>query len=185
MLKCRCLFVNLIFYKEEVMRFFALLTIVVLLFGVIAVDAQDGKTNFTGKWTLNADKSNQGGGGRGMRGFGATKMVIEQKDNKLIVESFSKNRDGDEVSSKAAYTLDGKKSKNETNRGASVSIAKWSKDGKVLTINSERTFGRGDRTFTMESTEKWSLKNNTLTIESTMSTPRGDRESKRVYDKAK
>ena len=173
------------------MRLFSLLTIVVLLFGVIAVDAQDGKTNFSGKWTLNADKSNQGGGGEGRgsrgggRGMGASKMVIQHDGDKFIVESFRQNRDGDEIATKVTYTLDGKKVKSENERGSSVSVAKWGKDGKTVTIISERTMGRGGQNFTMETTQTWSLKDNTLIIDSIMSSQRGDRESKAVYDKAK
>jgi hypothetical protein len=172
------------------MKLFSLLTIVVLLFGVIAVDAQDGKTNFSGKWTLNADKSDQGGGGGrggrgGGRGMGASKMVIEHDGDKLIVETFRKNRDGDEISTKVTYSLDGKKVKSENDRGSSVSVAKWGKDGKTVTIISERTMGRGGQNFTMETSQIWSMKSNILIIDSVMSSQRGDRESKAVYDKAK
>ena len=84
-----------------------------------------------------------------------------------------------------AYTLDGKKSKNDLNFGTQESVAKWSKDGKMLVIESTMDISRGDRDITIESTEKWSLDKDTLTIERTRSTPRGDRTSKAVYDKVK
>ena len=117
------------------MRLFSFLTFVVLLFGVIAVDAQDSKTDFSGKWTLNADKSELGsggrggrGGGRGGRGMSALKMVVEQKDNKLIVETFRQGRDGNEMSTKVTYNLDGKRGKNDTGRGEMIYVAKWEKE---------------------------------------------------------
>jgi len=114
----------------------------------------------------------------------ASKMMIEQKDNQLVVETFRKNRDGEDVSTKATYTLDGKKCKNDSNWGTRESTANWSKDAKMLIIESTRNMSRGDREFTMESTEKWSLEQNVLTIETTRSTPMGERTSKVVYDKA-
>jgi len=166
------------------MRLIALFTVAVLLLGAIVVSAQEAKPNFSGEWVLNADKSTQPEGPGGRRGgMMASKMTIEQKDNQLIIESVRKNRDGEDVSTKATYTLDGKKCKNDTNFGTRESTANWSKDGKMLTIESTMNMSRGDREFTMESTEKWSLDKNVLTIETTRSTPMGDRTSKVVYDK--
>jgi len=166
------------------MKAIALFTVIILLIGVVAISAGESKMDFSGTWVLNADKSDLGGGRGGSRGFrGNSKMVVEQKDNKLIVETFRKNRDGEEVSNKNTYTLDGKESKNDSNFGTQVSTANWAKDGKSLTIKSSRTFSRGDREITMDSTEKWSLDKDTLVIESTRSTPRGERKSKAVYEK--
>ena len=166
------------------MRLIALFTVAVLLLGAIVVSAQEAKPNFSGEWVLNADKSTQPEGPGGRRGgMMASKMTIEQKDNQLIIESVRKNRDGEDVSTKATYTLDGKKCKNDTNFGTRESTANWSKDGKMLTIESTMNMSRGDREFTMESTEKWSLDKNVLTIETTSSSPRGERTSKAVYHK--
>ena len=111
-------------------------------------------------------------------------MIVTQKDNKLTVETFRVNRDGDEVSTVAAYTLDGEKSKNDTEYSTRVSTAKWEKDGTVLVISSTMTMSRGDREFTSETIEKWSLDKERLTVESTRKSQRGDRTSKLVYDKA-
>ena len=117
--------------------------------------------------------------------MGASKMIIEQQENKLAVETFRTNRDGEEFSIKLNYTLDGKKSKNNLNFGTQEAVAKWSKDGYMLLIESTMNMFRGDRDFTMESTEKWSLDNDILTIETTRFTPMGDRTSIVVYDKVK
>jgi hypothetical protein len=166
------------------MKFIALFTVLVLLMGAVVVSAGDSKPNFSGEWILNAEKSNQGTEQGGRRGsMMASKMTIEQKDNQLIVDSVRKNRDGEDVSTKATYTLDGKKCKNDTNFGTRESTANWSKDGKMLTIESTMNVSRGDREFTMKSTEKWSLDKNVLTVETTSSSPRGERTSKAVYDK--
>ncbi len=120
----------------------------------------------------------------GMRmGMGGSKMIVVQKDNELAVETLFPNPEGEEFSIKSTYTLDGKKSKNDSNFGTRVSTATWSKDGKTLTIESIMTMFRDDQEFSMESIEKWSLDGNMLTIETTRSTPMGDRTSKAVYDR--
>jgi len=175
------------------MRVIALFIVAFLLIGALIVSDQDVKPNFSGEWALNAEKSDMGGdrsgqrgrerGGRRGGGMLASKMIIEQQDNKLIVETFRKNRDGEDISTKLTYTLDGKKCKNDLNFGTQESVAKWSRDGKMLTIESTMNMSRGDREFTMNSTEKWSLDKNVLTIETTRSTPMGERTSKAVYDK--
>jgi hypothetical protein len=166
------------------MRFIASLAILILLLGAIVITAQETKPNFSGEWTLNADKSDQPEGPGGRRGgMMASKMIIEQKENQLIVETVRKNRDGEDVTTKSTYTLDGKKCKNDTNWGTRESTVNWSKDGKTLIIESTMKMSRGDREFTMESTEKWSLDKNILTIETTRSTPMGERTSKAVYEK--
>jgi len=164
------------------MKSVALLTIMVLLIGVCVVNAQDGKVDFTGEWVLNADKSDMGGGGRG-RGRGSTKLIVKQEDNKLVVEAFRQNRDGEEVSTESTYTLDGKECENERRFGPQVSVTNWSEDGIILTIESESTFSRGGEEMTFSTTEEWSLDKDTLTIQRAMSSSRGDRESTAIYDK--
>ena len=169
------------------MRYIVVVAVGIYLLGAVVAIAQDSKVNFSGEWVLNADKSEQGGGGgRGGRRGGrmSSKMIVTQEDNKLVVEAFRQNRDGDEVSTVSTYTLDGKECENETNFGTSVSVAEWSKDGKILTISSTMTMSRGDREFTIDSTEEWSMEEGTLVIEATRTTPRGDMTSKAVYDKA-
>lgn len=166
------------------MRFIALITAVVLLMNAFIVTAQDTKPNFSGEWALNAAKSDQPEGPGGRRGpMAPSKLIVEQKENQLVVETFRKNREGQDVTDKATYTLDGKKCKNDTNWGTRESTVNWSKDGKMLIIESTMKMSRGDRDFTMESTEKWSLDKNVLTIVTTRSTPMGERTSKAVYEK--
>ena len=169
-----------------------LFVIGILLLSVGLLVAQDTVVNFAGTWTMNADKSEFGGGGgggrggRGGRGFGgSSKMVVEQKENLLTVETFRTNRDGEEMSTVSKYTLDGKECDNSTERRTETSTATWSKDGKKLVIESTMTMYRQDQEFTMESTQTWSIAKDVLTIESVRSTPMGEMTSKAVYDRAK
>jgi len=171
------------------MKNVAFIMIVALVSGACIVGAQEGKVNFSGEWTLNADESEMGGGGGGRggrggrRGGAASKMVVEHKDDELVVVSYRTNRDGEEITTETTYTLDGKQVESETNYGTEVAEAKWSKDGKTITIFSERTISRGDMEFTIESTAVWSLEDGALVIDTERTTSRGDWTSKAVYDK--
>jgi len=177
------------------MRVSAIFVAALLLLSACAEKVQVGTTDFSGEWVLNAEKSEMGGGRDGQRGgergdrrgggMLASKMIVEQQDNKLVVETFRKNREGEDVSMKLTYNLNGKKSNNDLFFGSQESVASWSKDGKMLIIESTMNMSRGDRDFTMESTEKWSLENDTLTIETTRFTPMGERTSKAVFEKLK
>lgn len=166
------------------MRYLVLFISGVLLLIASVLSAQESTVNFAGEWVLNEDKSDLGGSPSGRRSMIASKMVVEQKDDKFVVEAFRTNRDGEEVSNVSTYTLDGKECTNTNNFMTSVSVAKWSEDGETLTISSTITMSRGDREFNMEATEIWSLDKATLTIDATRSTPRGERKSKAVYDKS-
>jgi hypothetical protein len=171
--------------KEAFMRYLVLLISGVLLLSADMLSAQESAVDFTGEWALNEDKSDLGGGPGGRRrGMRASKMFVEQKENKLVVEAFRTNRAGEEMSNVSTYTLDGKECTNSNAFMTSVSVAEWSEDGKTLTISSTITFSRSGREFTMESTAIWSLAENTLAIETTRTSSRGERKSKAVYDKS-
>jgi hypothetical protein len=148
------------------------------------VNAQSGKTNFSGTWTMNAEKSNLGNaGGGGGRGFGGGNFVAKQDGNTLTVER-TMNRQGQEMTMTSTYSLDGKETTSTAGGGMggeSKSIAKWSADGKSLTITTKRSFNGNERT----STEIWSLKDaSTLSITSKRQDRDGnDVETTRVYDK--
>jgi hypothetical protein len=167
------------------MRSSVLFCIIFLLFEIGVIFAQDKKPNFAGEWNLDRDKSELGGGGGG-RGGGmmAAKMVVTQEANKLVVESTRTNRDGEEMTVSATYTLDGKECENNANNRTSKSTAVWSKDGKSLEINTATTFSRNGQSFTMNEKSIWSLDSGNLMINATRSSQRGDRTSKLVYTKA-
>jgi hypothetical protein len=151
------------------------------------MNAQAGKTNFSGTWALNAEKSSFGdggfGGGQGGQRMGGD-MVATQESNLLSVERTRPGRDGAAVKTTMKYTLDGKESVNPSQRGDSKSVATWSPDGTKLTIATTRSFDMNGETMTMKSTEEWGLTDaKTLAVKTTSSTPNGDMTSTMVYDK--
>jgi Tol biopolymer transport system component len=82
------------------------------------------------------------------------------------------------------YTLDGKESINTSPRGDSKSVAKWSADGKSLTIETSRTMDMNGESITMKSTEVWTLTDaKTLTVVYTRQGPNGEVKATMVYNK--
>lgn len=149
--------------------------------------SQGAKVDFSGKWALNAEKSNFGqapqGGGQRPGGFGGD-FVARQEPNLLTVERTRTGQDGQQITTTSKYTLDGNVSVNSTGRGESKSTANWSADGKSLTIVTTRVFERDGQSTEIKTTEVWTLTNPALlTITSTMATPNGARTTTAVYDK--
>lgn len=161
-------------------RFVQLFSFVLLLIFCTPVltSAQGSKTDFSGTWALNEDKSDMGdSGGRRM---GGGDFVATQEANLLTVVSTWTNRDGESMTFTRKYNLDGKESVNSFGRGESKSTAKWSADGKTLTIETTMSFNGNER----KSSEVWTLKDaKTLSVNSTRQGRNGEVKMTLVYDK--
>lgn len=157
----------------------------------VMLQAQAGKANFSGTWTMNAEKSQmgQGGGGFGGGGFGGGRMgggdmVVKQDGNVLSVDRTRPGRDGgNPVTTTTKYTLDGKESVNASQMGDSKSVATWSSDGNTLKIVTTRSFDRDGQSMSFTQTEEWSMNGSNLSIKNTSTTPNGDMSTVMVYDK--
>jgi hypothetical protein len=164
-------------------RIFQVLTVTALcsLLLIPAASFAGEKTDFTGEWTLNEDKSDLGEGGA----FAAFKIAVKQEGNTITIERTRTGRDGEERTNSETLTLDGKENINESERGSSSSVLTLSDDGTALTIKSKREFNRQGETFEMNSTEVWMLAKDgkILNIQSAISSPRGERSLSMVYEK--
>jgi hypothetical protein len=159
------------------------LTLILTLVALVNVNAQAGKANFAGNWTMNAEKSTQPQGGGGMR-MGGGDFVATQEANLLTVVRTRTGQDGQPMTTTSKYTLDGKESINTSPRGDSKSVATWSADGKTLTIETSRTMDMNGETRTMKSSEAWTLTDaKTLSVVSTRQGPDGEVKTTAVYDK--
>jgi hypothetical protein len=137
--------------------------------------------DFSGKWTLNEDKSDLGEG----RFFAAVKLAITQDGKTITLERTRTGRDGEEMTSSETITLDGKENVSETENRKTNSVATWSEDKSALTINSTIEFSRQGETMEMIRTEVLTLSEDgkVLEIKSDSSSARGDRSVSLVYDK--
>lgn len=120
--------------------------------------------------------------------MGATKMTATQDEQKLSIDRTYKGRDGEDVTSKEVFTLDGTSCENTFFQSMKrKSVATWSADGKVLTISSTTLFERDGESMEMKSSETFQLSadGNELHMEVTFNSPNGDMKSTLVYNKAK
>ncbi|GEM_PF-154786 len=167
---------NLQVSGKSLMRLLALTVMSVFIILPANINAQGSKANFSGTWTLNESKSTlpQGGGGR--QRMGGREFTITQEANLLTQTRTS--QDGTARATK--YALDGTESVNAFGEFERKSTAKWSADGKSLTITTKSNFNGNERT----STEVWSLVDaKTLSIVSTRQGQNGEVKSTMVYDK--
>jgi len=136
------------------------------------------KPDFTGKWKLNESRSKLAE----EYSFAPLSLTITQESNLITIERVS-DFQGQEVTRKSAYTLDGKESKNEGFRGGeTVSIAKWGDDGKTLTIVTNFETQNGGE---MHISAAYAMEGGSLVVVNGMEGgPMGDRDPEKwVFDK--
>ena len=154
---------------------------------VVASLSAQGKTDFSGKWTLVPDPNaaaagGGGGGGRGGRGGGGggqfcgQECTITQDATTLTV-----TRTTQAGEQKAVYKLDGSESKNmQAGRGGQtevVSKAVW--EGSNVSISTTRDFGGQSVT----TTTKLSMTGGELTVENQGQGPNGPTTTTQKYKK--
>jgi hypothetical protein len=172
---------NLQIERNCFMRLVALTVLVSLFILPVKMNAQGTKPNFTGTWAFNESKSVLGEGGNFRR---ATQLTVTQEGNNLTVARVRTNQNGEATTTTEKFTLDGKESVNDSGRGPSKTIVKWSDDAKTLNFYITRTFDRNGETTTMKSNEIWSLTDaKTLSILSTFTMQDMDMKTTLVYDK--
>ncbi len=142
------------------------------------------KANFSGKWSLNEEKSDFG---EGRRWMASTKLFITHEGNNLSIERRLIRRSGEEVNIIEKYTLDGKECENTLFESPKKSTVNWSEDGQSLTISSTIVFEREGNKIEINSVEILKLidDTNSLSIDYTSKSPRGERKRKYIYEKEK
>ncbi len=170
--------------KSSLIKRLMAISVMMTIIVPVTLMAQAGKTNFSGKWTLNSEKSTLPQGGQGGMRMGGGNFVVTQENNTLTVVRTRTGQNGQSTEFTMKYTLDGKESVNTLPRGDSKSVATWSPDGKSLTIETSRTMDMNGESRTMKSTEVWKLTDDkTLTVSTTRQGPNGEVKANMVYDK--
>ena len=157
-----------------------LLAFIMILCNSLSLNAQHA--SFSGVWKLDESKSELGEFG----GRAALSVKAEQKDTAITVTRTTPGfNGGDPITTTVTVTYDGKVAESEGFGGAKrKSTAKWSDDGKTLTVSSNMVFERDGQSFEIKSTENWTLtKDGWLSIVTNSSSPRGESTMKAVYTK--
>lgn len=153
-----------------------------LMLTIITGGAWAGNIDFSGDWKLNESKSTLGQFNRA-----AKTLKIQGNVESLAIQRVSTNQAGEAVTSDEKLTFDHKETESTVfGNNKKKSKAKWSDDGKKLTIKSTIAFERNGQTMEIKTTEVWTLSDDgkTLTIDSTTESTRGTNTTKMVYDKA-
>lgn len=157
-----------------------ILTVAALLASVaLRPAAAQGKTDFSGSWKINPEKSDPMGGGGGGGGMATAVTTITQTATQLTIET----KFGDQTRT-TTYFLDGKESTNQ-GRGGGETKSKTHWDGSSLVIESTGSFNgpNGAMTFTSKEVRTLGEDGKRMTVATTRSTPNGEVTTKRVYDK--
>jgi hypothetical protein len=147
--------------------------LVLLAITALAAMALQAQPNFTGKWKMNAEKSDHGE-------FGPSAMTqdVTQEGSSLKVAATMTTPMG-EMTMESNYVIGGDETVNQMGFGEITSTAKW--DGDTLVIEGKGSMGGGEMTMV----EKWSLSEDgkTLTVDRTSSSDMGEMQQKIVLDK--
>ncbi len=143
--------------------------------------------NFTGKWVLDAKRSQVGqASGPGRGGMTVQQLNVTQTRDTLTIERFMSSEFRGDFTLKEKVSLDGKETLNPAPWGNRKLTASWSKDQKSLTIQSEMERPREGQSFRMQSTEVWTLEEEgkVLKLEQTRTGPSGEIHRILYYNKA-
>ena len=150
-----------------------LITISTLLLLTIIVSAQ---TNFSGKWKINKEKSTL----NSEFSMAPSELILTQKGNDLSIERHS-DFQGQSFTINDKLTLDGKECINDGMMDTKKkSVAKFSDDKKVLTIESKIPMQDGGEIVIKE---VFSISDGSLFIESSSNSSWGDMKGKWAFDK--
>jgi len=158
----------------------ALLAFAMIISSAATLSAQ--RAGFSGNWKLDESKSELGEFAARV----AHTIKTEQKDESIAVTKTTPGfNGGEDITSTVNLTFDGKVVESEGFGGSKrKSTAKWSDDGKTLTINTTTNFERDGQSFEFKSTEKWTITaDGLLSIATNSTSPRGDSSTKAIYKK--
>lgn len=148
------------------------------------VGLADSKADFSGKWTMDAAKS------EGLPPGLDQTMTVSQKGDQITLETKVMPPDQPAFTVNATYSLDGKEAPftQQTPNGEAKGkrTAKWTADGRGIDVSEEINIETPQGAITVKITRKWVLSTDskTLTIDLTQSGPQGDNHTKRIFNKA-
>jgi hypothetical protein len=130
-----------------------------LMIGVASVSAQKG-ANFAGTWELDKAKSTLSG--PVAERIKSATWIVTQDDKQLAREQKIEQIEGGGgrglgLGGPLTVKLDGSETNTQSERGKTVSKAKWLNEGKTLEIYVSSTFSGQNGELTVTTTEHWEL----------------------------
>lgn len=151
--------------------------IIILLLGLLVTGFVSAQVDFSGKWKLNASKSQLGE----QFSMSPKEVIVSQSGGVMNVEKHSEFQ-GQQMTTNAKYTLDGKECVNPGFQDSqNKSTALWSDDKKSLKITTKIPMGGGGDELTF--VEVYSIAGENMTIKLNSSSSFGDMSETAVYDK--
>ncbi|MGA7719754.1 MAG: glycosyl hydrolase [Ignavibacteriaceae bacterium] len=145
-------------------------------------DSLKSKTDFSGNWVFNEEKSILDNMGTGNL---PSLLQITQSENILTIQRTIVQEYTEDRITVDHLTLDGKENKSEMFNAPVKNKANWSSKFDTLYVASKATFKFGDRTIEMNNDEKWFLQDQgkILFIVQSSNSARGRRKITMVFDK--
>ena len=148
--------------------------------------AADKKTDFSGSWLFNNQKSS-GNENQGRR-MKPGNLSVTQNGNQFIIGRTVQRESGDTKTLLDTFSIDGKptNSISTPDREKKTSVS-WNKEGTSIIFSTKAVFERQGAKTEISSTEVWTLseKGAVLSLVNTSTSPRGERKATFVYDKGK
>jgi hypothetical protein len=140
------------------------------------------KTDFSGDWSFNEDKSVLDSRGAGNL---PSSMQITQSENSLTIQKTIIQEYTDDKVTVDHLTLDGKENKSELFNAPDIITANWSSKFDTLLVLSKASLKFGGRAVDMNIDEKWTLQDHgkVLSIIQSSNSPWGKRNIILAFDK--
>jgi mannan endo-1,4-beta-mannosidase len=150
--------------------------------GLAPLHAEPPKTDFSGLWVLDEDRSDFGRMGAGMA---PARLEVAQQGNELVVKTTRVVEYGDDQVTEEKLALDGTPSNSTFMNSPRVSTAHLSPAGDQIVVDSVVTVTWGPPGTKFTSTDTWSLRDGgkTLSIQRHALSSRGEQNTSMIFTK--
>ncbi len=138
--------------------------------------------DFTGEWKLNESKSDLGQ----FASYAPRTIKVSQTADSITIAKTAPGFNGDDMTLTETLSFDGKQTKTTMFQTSTrTASAKWSDDGKTLTITYDLMFDFNGQQTEVKGTEAWTLSDDGKTLQSqnNSSSSFGDIQAKGIYEK--
>ena len=156
--------------------------VMVSLLVIISLTTQAQKSNLTGEWKLNKDKTGQQNGQVFL-----SKIAISIKSDTLFTTRTYEDGNGQEYPFDENLSLTGKENKIVIYDMPRSAKATWAKSDDAISLDSSTTFNRDGQDVVMVAKETWKVEvgNKSMTINTKFNLPSGEVSATSFFDRIK